>query len=81
VRHPLPLIPAKAGIQQAAPHRVISVFHAENIGTYTQTWIYPNQRGGWHPVGCAKLGSCFLLLIISYTLVALIKHEDLRRRL
>jgi len=56
----------------------IFIWLAENIGTYTQTWIYPNQRTGWHPVGFAKLGSWFLLLIISYTLVALIKHEELR---
>ena len=50
---------------------------AENIGTYTRTWIYPSQRDGWAMVSTGKFGSWFLLLIISYTLVALIKkpHE------
>jgi uncharacterized membrane protein YoaT (DUF817 family) len=50
------------------------VWIAENVGTYSQTWLYPAQRGGWAPVSLGKYGSWFLLLIISYTLVALIKH-------
>lgn len=58
----------------------VFIFLAENLGTYTQTWIYPSQRHGWSPVSPAKLGSWFLLLIISYTLVALIKRRDLRER-
>jgi len=58
----------------------IFIWFAENIGTYTQTWIYPNQRNGWHPVSLAKLGSWFLLLVISYTLVALIKSESPERQ-
>ena len=53
------------------------IWLAENIGTYTRTWIYPSQRDGWAMVSTGKFGSWFLLLIISYTLVALIKkpHE------
>ena len=50
------------------------IFLAENIGTYTKTWLYPAQQTGWTPVGLPKFGSWFLLLIISYTLVALIKR-------
>ncbi|ODA66623.1 hypothetical protein A7A08_02391 [Methyloligella halotolerans] len=49
------------------------IWIAENIGTYTKTWLYPGQREGWELVSMGKFGSWFLLLIISYTLVALIK--------
>lgn len=49
------------------------IWFAENIGTFTKTWLYPNQRSGWSMVSAGKFGSWFLLLIISYTLVALIK--------
>src|SRR5690606_41925428 len=36
------------------------------------SWLYPSQRLGWSMVGIEKLGSWFLLLIISYTLVSLV---------
>jgi len=46
------------------------VWFAENIGTLTATWIYPHQQAAWSLVRLGKLGSWFLLLIVSYTLVA-----------
>jgi uncharacterized membrane protein YoaT (DUF817 family) len=46
------------------------VWIAENLGTITKTWLYPHQLAGWSAVSVAKLGSWFLLLIISYALVA-----------
>ena len=46
------------------------IWLAENVGTFTAAWVYPNQKHGWTMVGFAKLGSWFLLMIISYTLVA-----------
>ena len=48
------------------------IWLAENIGTLTRTWLYPNQLHGWTPVTLGKLSSWYLLLIISYTLVALV---------
>jgi len=48
------------------------IWLSENIGTFTKTWLYPSQRHGWSMVSFDKLGSWFLLLIISYTLVGLI---------
>jgi uncharacterized membrane protein YoaT (DUF817 family) len=48
------------------------IWISENIGTYTKTWLYPSQQHGWALVSFGKLGSWFLLLIISYTLVSLI---------
>ena len=48
------------------------IWFSENIGTFTKTWLYPSQRLGWSMVSIDKLGSWFLLLIISYTLVSLV---------
>jgi uncharacterized membrane protein YoaT (DUF817 family) len=48
------------------------IWLSENIGTYTRVWLYPAQQHGWSMVPLGKLGSWFLLLIISYTLVSLI---------
>ena len=52
------------------------IWFAENIGTFTRTWLYPNQHQVWSLVSFGKFGSWFLLLIISYTLVALIKKPQ-----
>jgi uncharacterized membrane protein YoaT (DUF817 family) len=46
------------------------IWFAENIGTFTAAWAYPNQRHGWQLVGIGKLESWFLLMLISNTLVA-----------
>jgi uncharacterized membrane protein YoaT (DUF817 family) len=50
------------------------IWLSENIGTFTRTWLYPAQSQGWAMVSPAKLGSWFLLLIISYTLVSLVNR-------
>ncbi len=46
------------------------IWLAENIGTFAGAWIYPHQRGGWTLVSVAKLNAWFLLMILSYTMVA-----------
>jgi uncharacterized membrane protein YoaT (DUF817 family) len=46
------------------------IWFAENIGTFASAWVYPNQKHGWNMVSIGKLGAWFLLMIISYTLVA-----------
>lgn len=51
------------------------IWFAENIGTYTHAWAYPNQRHGWAPVGITKLGSWYLLMIISFIMVALLHRK------
>lgn len=48
------------------------IWLAENIGTFANAWTYPDQRAGWRMVGFAKLGSWYLLMIISFVLVSLI---------
>ena len=57
----------------AALLAAIFIWFAENIGTFTRTWLYPNQLAVWSPVGAAKLGSWFLLQIVSYALVVSVK--------
>jgi uncharacterized membrane protein YoaT (DUF817 family) len=52
------------------------IWFAENIGTFTAAWMYPNQRHGWTLVSTAKLGAWFLLMIISYVLVALVNRPQ-----
>jgi uncharacterized membrane protein YoaT (DUF817 family) len=50
------------------------IWLAENVGTYSHAWLYPGQEHGWRFVGPAKLGSWFLLTIMSYTIVTLVKR-------
>jgi len=50
------------------------VWFAENIGTITKTWLYPHQLTGWQAVSLAKFGSWFLLLFLSYALVAFVNQ-------
>ena len=54
---------------------------AENIGTWSRAWIYPSQAHGWTPVAPAKLGSWYLLIIISWVLVSLVIRPETRARL
>ncbi len=48
------------------------IWFAENIGTFAKAWAYPDQAAGWRPVSLMKLGSWYLLMIISFTLVSLL---------
>jgi uncharacterized membrane protein YoaT (DUF817 family) len=48
------------------------IWAAENIGTFANIWVYPNQRYGWHIVHFSKYGSWLMLMIISFILVALV---------
>ncbi|MBS0296852.1 MAG: DUF817 domain-containing protein [Proteobacteria bacterium] len=56
------------------------IWFAENIGTYSRAWIYPSQHDGWTPVSIAKLGSWYLLMIISWVLVSLVFEPEKRTR-
>jgi uncharacterized membrane protein YoaT (DUF817 family) len=52
------------------------IWLAENIGTFTAAWMYPSQRLGWSLVSMGKLGAWLLLMIVSYTLVALVNRPE-----
>lgn len=49
------------------------IWLAENVGTFTQAWLYPGQEDGWHLVSLQKMGSWYLLMIISWVLVTLVQ--------
>lgn len=46
------------------------IWFGENIGTASGIWLYPSQTRVWVMVSPAKLTSWFLLMLISYTMVA-----------
>ncbi len=50
------------------------IWFAENIGTFAGAWLYPGQGAGWSPVGVAKFGSWFLLMLVSYALVTIVNR-------
>ena len=56
------------------------VWLAENIGTFTRIWLYPSQIEYWHLVPINKIGSWFLLLILSFALVSIIYRGKLMHR-
>jgi len=56
------------------------VWIAENIGTFTKIWLYPSQIEHWHLVSFNKIGSWFLLLVLSFALVSIIYREKLQYR-
>jgi uncharacterized membrane protein YoaT (DUF817 family) len=47
---------------------------AENIGTFWGVWRYPNQLGAWSVVHISKWSSWSLLVIMTFTIVASLKH-------
>lgn len=49
------------------------IYFAENIATFANAWNYPGQEDAWQPVGLAKFGSWYLLMLISFVLVELVQ--------
>ena len=52
------------------------IWIAENIGTVHQDLALSAPGAGWSVVSLGKLGSWFLLLIISYALVAAVNRPE-----
>ncbi|MBO8163215.1 MAG: DUF817 domain-containing protein [Brevibacillus sp.] len=50
------------------------IWIAENIATFFGAWQYPNQQHGWELVHIGKISSWFLLIIVSFIIVAQLKH-------
>jgi uncharacterized membrane protein YoaT (DUF817 family) len=46
------------------------IWFAENLGTFARAWAYPSQKDGWELVSPTKLGAWYLLMYISFVLVA-----------
>lgn len=50
------------------------VWLAENLATFLGAWVYPNQQAGWQAVDATKISSWGLLVIVSFIVVAGLKH-------
>lgn len=50
------------------------IWLAENISTFFGVWKYPNQLGAWSVVHVGKWSSWSLLVIMTFTIVANLKH-------
>lgn len=50
------------------------IWIAENISTYLGAWKYPDQLTTWNMVSLGKISSWYLLVIISFILIANLKH-------
>lgn len=55
------------------------IWLAENVATYANIWIYPNQASQWQMVSLAKLSSWYLLMLLSFVLVTLINDMRIRK--
>jgi uncharacterized membrane protein YoaT (DUF817 family) len=54
------------------------VWLAENFGTFFGVWRYPNQVGAWASVHVGKWSSWSLLVVMTFTIVAHLKHIKAR---
>jgi len=50
------------------------IWLAENIGTFFGIWKYPNQLGAWSTVHLSKWSAWSLLVIMTFTITANLKH-------
>jgi len=50
------------------------IWLAENISTFFGIWKYPNQLGAWSVVHVGKWSSWSLLVVMTFTIVASLKH-------
>ena len=51
------------------------IWLAENISTFFGIWRYPNQLGAWSAVHVGKWSSWSLLVVMTFTIVANLKHN------
>lgn len=65
VRHRMPLLLGFIFI-------AIFIWFAENIATFSRAWLYPDQMQAWQLVTPYKIGSWFLLMIISFIMIDLL---------
>jgi uncharacterized membrane protein YoaT (DUF817 family) len=54
------------------------IWLAENLGTFWGLWRYPNQLGAWSAVHVSKWSAWSLLVIMTFTIVANLKHVKAR---
>jgi uncharacterized membrane protein YoaT (DUF817 family) len=54
------------------------IWLAENISTFFGVWRYPNQLGAWSAVHVSKWSAWSLLVVMTFTIVANLKHIKAR---
>ncbi|HEX5372172.1 MAG TPA: DUF817 domain-containing protein [Aquabacterium sp.] len=54
------------------------IWLAENLSTFYGLWKYPNQLGAWSTVHVSKWSAWSLLVIMTFTIVANLKHIKAR---
>lgn len=54
------------------------IWLAENLSTFFAVWQYPDQLGAWSVVHVGKWSSWSLLVIMSFTIIASLKHLKAR---
>ncbi|MEM7600765.1 MAG: DUF817 domain-containing protein [Verrucomicrobiota bacterium] len=54
----------------------LAIWGAENLGTYARAWIYPGQEDGWEMVSLQKFWAWYLLMLLSFVLVSLVRFRD-----
>jgi len=52
------------------------IWFAENIGTFAAAWVYPSQKDGWEMVSPEKMGSWYLLMLLSFVLVTIVHRPE-----
>jgi len=50
------------------------IWLAENVSTFFSIWRYPDQLGAWTMVHWSKWSSWSLLVVMTFTIVANLKH-------
>ncbi len=55
------------------------IWIAENLGTFASAWVYPSQKDGWRVVSIAKMGSWYLLMMLSFVLVTAVSRPGVSR--
>lgn len=50
------------------------IWLAENVSTFFRVWSYPDQLGAWTAVHVSKWSSWSLLVVMTFTIVASLKH-------
>lgn len=56
----------------------LGIWGAENIGTYARAWIYPGQEDSWELVSIQKFWAWYLLMLLSFVLVSLVRFRGQR---
>jgi len=54
------------------------IWIAENVATYANIWIYPNQSLEWQLVSISKLSSWYMLMLLSFVLITIINDVRIR---